>query len=154
MSKLLDKSVSNSSSSSLMKAFNHLNSQKSRNYFYSKHLGLNSPKQLISVQMSRWANRFESASLVKRIVPRVFHYISLKQTLTTLFSNADFRCLYFNEQPSLDGKMRGHIDTKHYKSHKLFKEDPRALRLQLFNDDLEVCNPCGSKTKVHQLAMF
>jgi hypothetical protein len=62
--------------------------------------------------------------------------------------------LYFNEQPSLDGEMRENIYTKHYKSHKLFKEDPRASRIQIVNDDLEVCNPCGSKTKFHQLAMF
>lgn len=50
--------------------------------------------------------------------------------------------------------MRGHPDTNHYKSHELFKECPRALRIQIFNDDLEVCNSCGSKTKFHQLAMF
>ena len=135
-------------------AFTNLNSQTNRSAFYEKHFAYKSPKQLLSLQQRRWANRFESNTLRKRIVPRLFHYIPIKGTLSSLFAIPKFRALYFGEQPSPDGRMRGHIDTNHYKSHELFKECPRALRIQIFNDDLEVCNSCGSKTKLHQLAMF
>ena len=138
----------------LIKAFKQLNSQKNRTNFYTKNFGLQSPRQLLSVITRRWANRFNSNSLSQRIVPRIFHYISIKGTLSTLFSIPKFREAYFNEKASSDGKMRSHLDAAHYKSHELFKLAPRALRMQVFNDDLEVCNPCGSKTKKHQLAMF
>jgi hypothetical protein len=46
------------------------------------------------------------------------------------------------------------MDTAHYLNHLLFKEFPRALVMETFNDDLEVCNPFDCKTKIHQLVMF
>ena len=38
-----------------------------------------------------------------------------------------------------------------FKDHDLFKEDPTALQIQLYYDELEVCNPLGSKTRKHKL---
>ena len=34
---------------------------------------------------------------------------------------------------------------------RLFQEDPCALQLQLCYDEVEACNPLGSKTSVHKL---
>lgn len=106
-------------------AFTNLNSQTKRSAFYIKNFGYKSPKHLLSLQQRRWANRFESNTLRKRIVPRLFHYIPIKGTLSSLFAIPKFRALYFGEKPSPDPK-----------SHELFKECPRALRIQIFNDDL------------------
>ena len=33
-------------------------------------------------------------------------------------------------------------------------EDPCALQLTLYYDDLEVCNPLGSKAKIHKLGTY
>ena len=33
----------------------------------------------------------------------------------------------------------------------LIKDDPTALQIQLYYDELEVCNPLGSKAKKHKL---
>ena len=33
-------------------------------------------------------------------------------------------------------------------------EDPCALQLTLYYDDLEVCNPFGSKAKIHKLGTY
>ena len=142
------------SSFSLMDAFLSLNSLKNRTDFYVKNLGYKSPRQMLSLQRKSWANRFHSSCLNQRIVNHYFHYIPIKETLSTLFSNPKFRTLYFSEQPSSDGRIRTHVDTEHFRSHRLFNEFPGAVRIQMFNDDLEVVNPCGSKTKKHQLAMF
>ena len=38
-----------------------------------------------------------------------------------------------------------------YKSHPLFCEDPHALQLFLYYDDVEICNPLGSRAKFHKL---
>lgn len=41
-----------------------------------------------------------------------------------------------------------------YKSHPLFLEDPCALQIQLYYDEVEVCNPIGSRRGVHKLGLF
>ena len=47
--------------------------------------------------------------------------------------------------------MGDYCDSTLFKSHPLFKQDKLALQITLFYDDLEVCNPLGSRAKVHKL---
>ena len=57
--------------------------------------------------------------------------------------------------------MRGHLqqnnllsdycDGQVYQSHPLFSEDKHALQLIMYYDDVEVCNPLGSRAKTHKL---
>lgn len=59
--------------------------------------------------------------------------------------------------------MRGHqrndnllsdfCDGKYYKSHDLFSKDHTALQLIVYYDDVEVCNPLGSRAKKHKLGI-
>jgi len=44
-----------------------------------------------------------------------------------------------------------YCDSLQYKSHPLFSTDPLALQIMFFYDELELCNPLGSSTKVHKL---
>ena len=44
-----------------------------------------------------------------------------------------------------------YCDGKLFAENELFKEDPSALQIQLYYDELEVCNPLGSKAKKHKL---
>lgn len=83
-----------------------------------------------------------------------FQYISIRKTLSRLFSNAEFYNKYFSESPSTDGFLRGHRDSSHFRNHKLFSKVKNALRLQIFFDECESTNPLGSKTKKHELGMF
>lgn len=53
---------------------------------------------------------------------------------------------------SLPGdKMGDFCDSKSYKDSELFQVDPCALQIQLYYDEVEVCNPIGSKAKIHKL---
>ena len=52
-----------------------------------------------------------------------------------------------------DGIMMDFCDTGYFKEHPLFSLYPDALQIQLYYDDLEVCNPLGSKTKTHKIGM-
>ena len=47
--------------------------------------------------------------------------------------------------------MGDYCDAMKYKESILFQEHPCALQIQLFYDELEVCNPLGSKAKKHKL---
>lgn len=55
---------------------------------------------------------------------------------------------------SLPGKKLGdYCDGRLYHTTKLFQEDPCALQIQLYYDEVEVCNPIGSKVKKHKLGI-
>lgn len=53
-----------------------------------------------------------------------------------------------------DGLLSDYCDGKLFRENKLFQEDPTALQIQLYYDELEVCNPLGSKAKKHKLGNF
>ena len=52
-----------------------------------------------------------------------------------------------------DGFLSDFCDTEHFKNHPLFGVDPYALQLLLYFDELEVCNPLGSRANKHKLGM-
>ena len=35
--------------------------------------------------------------------------------------------------------------------HPIFSVDKQGLQLLLYNDDVEICNPLGSKSKIHKM---
>ncbi len=43
-------------------------------------------------------------------------------------------------------------DGQVYKSHPLFSVDLSSLQIFFYFDDLEVCNPLGSKAKIHKIS--
>lgn len=47
--------------------------------------------------------------------------------------------------------MGDFCDGEQFKEHSLLKDDPTALQICLYYDDLEICNALGSKTKKHKL---
>lgn len=57
----------------------------------------------------------------------------------------------FNPHPLPKGQLGDYCDGEQFQSHPLFSADPHALQIILYYDDLEVCNPIGSYSKVHKL---
>lgn len=49
--------------------------------------------------------------------------------------------------------LMDYCDGELFKQNPLFQEDPCALQIQLYYDELEVCNPLGSYAKKHKLGM-
>lgn len=47
--------------------------------------------------------------------------------------------------------MSSYSDGQVYKTHPLFKQHSNGLQLILYYDDVEMCNPLGSKRKIHKL---
>ena len=50
--------------------------------------------------------------------------------------------------------MNNFCDHSLCQEHPLFSTDPNALQIILNYNDVEICNPLGSKAKVHKLAML
>lgn len=47
--------------------------------------------------------------------------------------------------------MRDYVDGSGFKEHELFAVKKNALQIFFYFDELEVCNPLGSKAKTHKL---
>lgn len=47
--------------------------------------------------------------------------------------------------------LNDYRDGLHFKNHKFFAGNPQALRLHIYEDEFEVCNPLGSKRNKHKL---
>lgn len=110
---------------------------------------------------------------VMREVNDSCYYIPLLESLQSLLSIESVRDQVHNVEPinnnknnvehkimqvlnshkMNEGKMGDYCDGEQYRTHSLFQEDPCAIQLRLYYDDLEVCNALGSKTKKHKLGM-
>lgn len=52
-----------------------------------------------------------------------------------------------------DGNIGDFCDSSSFSEHPLFGTDSTALQIFLYYDDVEVCNPLGSRAKKHKLGM-
>ena len=57
----------------------------------------------------------------------------------------------FNSHCSCDERLGDYCDGEQYKLSELFCEDPCALQLNIYYDEVDVCNEIGSKSTVHKL---
>ncbi len=54
-----------------------------------------------------------------------------------------------------DSFLGDYCDGKAYKQHPLFSTtQDKPLEIMLYFDELEVCNPLGSKAKLHKVGKF
>lgn len=98
--------------------------------------------------------RNRDGNFVPKQVKKTFQFISVRKTLTGLFSNDLFFHKFFSEKPSTDGFIRSHRDSAHFASHEFFKRFPFAIRLQGFFYGVEMTNALGSKVKIHEVGNF
>ena len=50
-----------------------------------------------------------------------------------------------------DGLINDFCDGSLFKAHPLFNEEPQALQIIAYYDDVEVCNPLGSHRGINKL---
>lgn len=87
-----------------------------------------------------------------------FQYISIVDSLKSLFKRQDFWDAYFEYNSNRHTCKPGvYIDVccgSMFQNNELFQKDPLAIRLHIANDDFEICNPLGSKATMHKLSAF
>ena len=68
------------------------------------------------------------------------------------FNESTYPCTYHRFTITTKVLMvRDYCDGTQYKSHSLFQTDPHALQIIIHYDDLEVCNPLGTKSSLHKV---
>lgn len=55
---------------------------------------------------------------------------------------------------SSNGLMSDYYDGSSFAQHPLFSVEPKSLQVLLYYDDVEICNPLGTKVKRHKLGML
>ena len=98
--------------------------------------------------------RFTGAKRQKVTCTDHFYYISLLQTLQTLLKQEDILSEVLNPHQRQDNILGDYCDGKHFRTHPLFSNDPHALQIIAYYDELEVANPLGSYVKVHKLGVL
>lgn len=98
-----------------------------------------------------------SNSAIPRLLQSKFHYISIQQTIRALFSQKEFKQMYFN-QYSCESRHRCEEGIYEYfccgslyKRSPLFSNQPHALQIQIATDDFEICDTIGSKSGIHKM---
>lgn len=54
---------------------------------------------------------------------------------------------------STSGYMKDFCDGKRFQSHPLYSVQSKGLQIFMYYDDVEICNPLGSKRSIHKLGM-
>ena len=83
-----------------------------------------------------------------------FQNIPIGKVLQKLYANTDFKAWLHKERVSTDQTIRSFSDGKVFSQYLLCSCECKALQLQLYFDEVEVANPLGSKTKIHDLEIF
>ena len=84
-----------------------------------------------------------------------FVYIPLIKSLEQLLSNKRIRSLILRPPyQTKTGLFYDICDGTVYKNDLYFQQNPCALMLILYHDEVEVCNPLGSKSTKHKLDMY
>ena len=85
---------------------------------------------------------------------QTFIYIPIIKSLEQLFSNKRIAELIFAKKEFSEGFYYDITDGEWFKEDQYFKDHPDALMVIIFHDELEICNPLGSRASVHKVDMF
>ncbi|KAK3920373.1 Zinc finger protein SHOOT GRAVITROPISM 5, partial [Frankliniella fusca] len=136
------------------KLFDGLNTIEDQLNYFAEKFGMVIPED--KYLDSRIENRFDSKKrmFLPSQVLETFQYVSLIDTLKIIVRNNFLRGLIENEEPSTDGVFRSFKDGSDFKNNTFLQKYPKAVRLILYQDDLEVANALGSKDTIHKLGCF
>ena len=60
----------------------------------------------------------------------------------------------FADHKRSDGLIGDYCDGSDFSQHPLFIAHPDALQIMLYYDDVELCNPKGTKAKIHKMGIY
>ncbi|XP_037553160.1 uncharacterized protein LOC119429642, partial [Nematolebias whitei] len=84
-----------------------------------------------------------------------FHYVPLVKSLEQLLSHPRVLAMIDEgQQQCNDGFFQDFVDGDIFKSHPLFLKVPKALQLIFYTDEIELCNPLGSRSNKNKLLMI
>lgn len=125
-------------------------------YLLDKHLVASGylilPQSVLLDKVWRWVKK-PRPHLVRK--PIEFFEVPFIPLLTQLLNEDDIlRCVDNPRPPQEVGLLQDYQDGEFVRTHPIFGQDPKSLKILLYYDDVEIVNPLGSKVKKHKLAMF
>lgn len=90
------------------------------------------------------------------IMQSSFQYVSIKETIKSLFLRDDFLRAFQNDSREnnhtcKNGEYYDYCCGSAFKNSDLFKSHPKSLQIQIATDDFEICNPLSSKATLHKI---
>lgn len=84
-----------------------------------------------------------------------FQYVSIIDTIRSLFSREDFLRAYQSHNSETNhtcknGEYSRFCCGSVFKTNELFREHPKSLQIRLATDEFENCNALGSKATLHK----
>lgn len=103
----------------------------------------------------RYDSDHQSLNAHLEMVQCKYQHISLIETLRSVFARANFKNLFFNSSDEqIPGVYSSFRSGSIYKNSEFFKTHPDSIQIQISTDDLEICNPLGSKRTLHKITVF
>ena len=140
--------------------FDRLGNAYSRRQVFEQNIDFCQPQEVIVGFTTKTQGCRDNRSLERH--PRSIQYISLRNTIRLLINNISFCKMVKNydgmktsmTRDNRDQYLRDFCDGQVLQNHPLFTSSPTALQLLLYFDDLELCNPLGSKSRKHKISVF
>lgn len=104
----------------------------------------------VRVGKARYVTRFSGSKHQKVFKSDFFYYIPLEKTLNQLLQQPDILREIDNFHGSRD-ILQDMCDGDMFKKHPLFSTDEKAIQIIAYYDEVKLCNPLGSNTKIHKL---
>lgn len=100
----------------------------------------------------------ESKTAIPQRIQSTFAYVSIVDTLKSLFKRDEFRTVYFEhnsenqtDHTCVDGIYERFCCGSMYKSTEFFRANKNRLQIQIGLDEFEPCNPLQSKAGSHKI---
>lgn len=135
-----------------MNLFCGLESEYQQAKYYREHFGLVEP---VSIELGS-SYSYQKSGTTTRLIEKkdTFQYIPLIDNLRCIMQNKEICTELMKPHARDDEYLSDFCDGTLFKGHSLFKEDPTALQIIAYFDEVEICNPLGSYRGVHKLALF
>lgn len=96
------------------------------------------------------------ASLTEASIPKSaaqeYHYVPVLVTLENYLEQPDVWASCHQSCPT-DGMLRNYSDGE-INANSSYKDDKMFIKIHLYSDEVEICNPIGSRKTVHKLSAF
>ncbi len=85
---------------------------------------------------------------------QTFQYVPILEVIGKVLSHADIVAHFRDRVSRSDNVLEDVCDGTVFKSDAFFELNPQALRIHLYTDEFEVCNPIGPKKGRHKMVGF
>lgn len=137
----------------LKSPFEKFNTSAKQNKFITSQKNFVAP---IEIKLgSREENILSNGTYIKKNVTESFQYVPIVKTLEVVLNDPirynQILGRTVNDDPD---KLKSFFDSNLFKEHPLFNDFPDTIALQLYLDDVEICNPLGANRKIHKICPF